>query len=251
MIRRFVGDIGLFFYMRKVAILVDGGFYRKKASFHFGYKSSSERASELIKYCKMHLIERPLFPSKIAGLDRYNDLYRIFYYDCPPIKETVYHPLLKKNINFSKTETYAWMISFLEELKHKRSLALRLGVLANETAHYGLKKEIIKKVFSQELDISKIKEEDFELVLKQKGVDMKIGIDIATIAYKRLANQIVIITGDSDFVPVAKLARREGIDFIIDPMGNKLRSDLIEHVDGIRSYYKAKCFYTKPVDPQT
>ena len=35
---------------------------------------------------------------------------------------------------------------------------------------------------------------------------------------------------------------REGIDFIIDSMGNPLCSDLVEHVDGVRSYYKAKCF---------
>ena len=28
-----------FFYMKKVAILVDGGFYRKQALFHFGEKT--------------------------------------------------------------------------------------------------------------------------------------------------------------------------------------------------------------------
>lgn len=237
--------------MRKVAILVDGGFYRKKANLHFGFKSPSERASELIKYCKMHLMERSLFPQKEKIADRvFNDLYRIFYYDCPPIAKTVYHPLLKANVDFSRKETYKWMTSFLEELKHKRSLALRLGVLADETAHYGLRNETIKKLFSQKLNISEIEEKNFELVLRQKGVDMKIGIDITTIAYKHLANQIVLIAGDSDFVPVAKLARREGIDFIIDPMGNKLLSDLVEHVDGVRSYYKAKCFNNKSINPQ-
>jgi uncharacterized LabA/DUF88 family protein len=30
--------------------------------------------------------------------------------------------------------------------------------------------------------------------------------------------QIVLISGDEDFVPALKLARREGIDFILDPM---------------------------------
>jgi uncharacterized LabA/DUF88 family protein len=44
-----------------------------------------------------------------------------------------------------------------------------------------------------------------------------------------------LISGDSDFVPAAKLARREGIDFILDPMGQVIRDDLSEHVDGIRS----------------
>ena len=54
------------------------------------------------------------------------------------------------------------------------------------------------------------------LDLKQKGVDMRIGLDIASLANKKLVDQIVLIAGDSDFVPAAKHARREGIDFILD-----------------------------------
>ena len=65
--------------------------------------------------------------------------------------------------------------------------------------------------------------------------DMRIGLDIASIAYKRLADTIVLISGDSDFVPAAKHARREGIDFILDPMWQKIRSTLNRHVDGLRS----------------
>ncbi len=68
---------------------------------------------------------------------------------------------------------------------------------------------------------------------QQKGVDMKIGVDIASLAYKHQVDQIVLIAGDSDFVPAAKLARREGIDFVLDPMGSDIRDDLFEHIDGI------------------
>jgi uncharacterized LabA/DUF88 family protein len=63
-----------------------------------------------------------------------------------------------------------------------------------------------------------IVDEDFRLDLRQKGVDMRIGLDIASFAYKRQINQLVLISGDSDFVPAAKLARRERIDFVLDPM---------------------------------
>ena len=48
-------------------------------------------------------------------------------------------------------------------------------------------------------------------------------------------NQIILIAGDSDFVPASKQARREGIDFILDPMRNPISSDLYEHIDGIRT----------------
>ncbi len=52
---------------------------------------------------------------------------------------------------------------------------------------------------------------------------------------KKLVDQIILISGDSDFVPAAKLARREGIDFILDPMWNPIKPDLFEHIDGLVS----------------
>nr|WP_243735402.1 NYN domain-containing protein [Xanthomonas oryzae] len=47
---------------------------------------------------------------------------------------------------------------------------------------------------------------------------MRIGIDISSLALKHQVDQIVLFAGDADFVPAAKLARREGIDFVLDPM---------------------------------
>lgn len=46
------------------------------------------------------------------------------------------------------------------------------------------------------------------------------------------------ISGDSDFIPTAKLARREGIDFILDPMWNHVDPMLLEHIDGLKSFSK-------------
>lgn len=76
------------------------------------------------------------------------------------------------------------------------------------------------------------------LNIEQKGVDMRIGVDIASMAYKKQINKLVLISGDSDFVPAAKLARREGIDFVLDPMGATVRPSLNEHVDGLFSPHK-------------
>lgn len=168
------------------------------------------------------------------------NLYRIFYYDCAPIaKRSVYHPLLKKSINLEKSDTYIWMNAFLEELKKKRKFALRLGVLA-DSSHYNLKADSTKELLSGKITLNDLTESDFELILRQKGVDMKIGIDIASLAYKKQVDQIILIAGDSDFVPAAKLARREGIDFILDSMGAKVRDDLFEHIDGMESHWKMK-----------
>ena len=63
---------------------------------------------------------------------------------------------------------------------------------------------------------------------------MKIGLDIASLSYKHQVDQIILISGDSDFVSASKLARREGIDFFY-PLGATIKPALFEHIDGLRS----------------
>lgn len=224
--------------MKKVAILVDGGFYRVRAAYLWGKKSPEERVNELISYTRRHLKDRGSYIINKSGKKEYgkNELYRIFYYDCPVISKVVYHPLLKKNIDLAKSLTYQWATEFIELLTCKRKVTLRLGKLADKTAHYNLNFEITKRLLDKKITFEELEEKDFSLVVRQKGVDMKIGIDIASLAYKKQVEQIVLISGDSDFVPAAKLARREGIDFVLDPMGQKINDDLQEHIDGLISY---------------
>ena len=209
----------------KTAILVDGGFYRRRAQSVFGDKTAEERAVELTNYCKRHL--------NTHGED--NDLYRIFYYDCAPSKKRIYHPFLKQQVDLGKTDLFEWTTTFLNELKKKRKFAIRLGKLAEEQAHYTIRPEVVKKLCNGKLNLTDLQEKDFCLEIDQKGVDMKIGLDIASMAYKQQVDQIVLISGDSDFVSAAKLARREGIDFILDPLGAAIKPDLFEHIDGLRT----------------
>ena len=210
----------------KTAILVDGGFYRRRAQSRLGEKTATERADELSNYCRRHLRQH----DKIVS-----DLYRIFYYDCLPMDKKVYHPLLQRQVDFSHSDLRTWMYAFIEQLKQKRKFAIRLGKLADEQAQFLLREGITRKLCRGALLPDAIKEQDFMLEVKQKGVDMKIGLDIASLAYKRQVDQIVLISGDSDFVPAAKLARREGIDFILDPLFNPIKPDLFEHIDGLRT----------------
>ena len=65
-------------------------------------------------------------------------------------------------------------------------------------------------------------------------------VDISSLAFKHQVQQIILISGDSDFVPAAKQARREGIDFILAPMGAAIKSDLYEHIDGMINRPKQK-----------
>lgn len=210
----------------KTAILVDGGFYRRRAQIKIGEKSAEERANELDNYCRRHLSEKN---------QPRHELYRIFYYDCPPMSKKVYHPFLKTQIDFSKSDLNLWMTEFLSQLKQHRKFALRLGKLADSQACYTLRTNIVKKLCSGRISLEDLTEQDFMIQVDQKGVDMKIGLDIASLSYKKQVDQIVLISGDSDFVSAAKLARREGIDFVLDPLGAPIKPDLFEHIDGLRT----------------
>lgn len=211
--------------MMKTAILVDGAFYRKRAYTLFGDLSPDKRAKELSSYCHRHIREEK------DG----TQLYRVFYYDCPPIAKKIYHPFLKKQIDLSKTDDYVWANEFFKELKHQRKFALRLGRLAEEQAQFVIKPDSFKKILNGKIALEELTETDFSLSVSQKGVDMRIGVDITSLAYKKQVDQIILISGDSDFVPAAKQARREGIDFILDPMRSPIKEDLFEHIDGMRT----------------
>lgn len=71
--------------------------------------------------------------------------------------------------------------------------------------------------------------------MRQKAVDMKIGLDIASLTLKKQVENIVLVAGDADFVPAAKLARREGVRIILDPLWRSVASDLFEHIDMLYS----------------
>lgn len=207
----------------KTAILIDGGFYRKRAFHYWGDKTPEDRANELFDFC-MRLLRNK----------RENrQLYRIFYYDCPPISKKVYHPLLNRTKDLGKSDEYKWTTEFFNELRRKRKFAVRLGTLSESTAQYILKPEVAKKLLNKSITIDDLAENDFQFCVEQKGVDMRIGVDIISMALKKQVDQIILVSGDSDFVPAAKQGRREGLDIILAPMGATIKPDLHEHIDGL------------------
>jgi uncharacterized LabA/DUF88 family protein len=119
-------------------------------------------------------------------------------------------------------------------LKRKRKVALRLGHLAQDV-RWTIKPDVIDALLKGKKALEDLAESDVLPNFRQKGVDMRIGIDISSLAFKKQVSQIVLMAGDADFVPAAKLARREGIDFILDPMWQSIAPSLHEHIDGLRT----------------
>jgi uncharacterized LabA/DUF88 family protein len=76
-----------------------------------------------------------------------------------------------------------------------------------------------------------IRGDDIEPNIQQKGVDMRIGLDIAALTMKKHADAIVLVAGDSDFVPAMKFARREGAQLFLVTLGHAVRPEMHEHAD--------------------
>lgn len=219
----------------KTAILVDGGFFIKRyRSLTGDHISAKQMAKDLYTMCLQHVFSKN---NSLSNVSPPNTLYRIFFYDCAPVDKKVHNPITRKSYDFCKSPEYLFRHNFHQELKKLRKVALRLGRLSNNGG-WIIKPEKTKLLLNKAIQIEDLAESDVIYEVRQKGVDMKIGLDIASLAYKKLVDQIILIAGDSDFVPAAKLARREGIDFILDPMWNHVHPDLHEHIDGLMSTYK-------------
>jgi uncharacterized LabA/DUF88 family protein len=162
------------------------------------------------------------------------NLYRIFVYDCTPLLKRAHKPISKTALDFARTPTAQFRLAFHEQLKSLRKTALRLGRLQDRKA-WRLNANALADLLTGARTFRSLTDDDFVYDVIQKGTDMKIGLDIASVSYKKQVDQIVLVSGDSDFVPAAKLARREGVDFILDPMWSTISADLHEHIDGLRS----------------
>ena len=113
----------------------------------------------------------------------------------------------------------------LRDLKTIDYFALRMG----EIRFRGW--ELDQKNLPVSVEEHQITADDFRPSLQQKGVDMRIGLDIASLALKKQVDLLVLVTGDSDFVPPMKFARREGVQFTVVTLGNQVHQDLLEHTD--------------------
>jgi len=211
------------------AVLIDGGFFVKRFRAiepHNLY--NAQRAADLaFRWALAHMR---------AGKDGSvrHELYRIFFYDCPPLEKKLHNPLTKKAVDFAKSQEALFRHELHARLRCKRKVALRMGHLAGDTP-WTLPASTIEDLLKGKRRFADLTGDDVQPNIRQKGVDMRIGIDIASLAFKRQVDQIVLMAGDADFVPAAKLARREGIDFVLDPMWRSVHPGLNEHIDGLRS----------------
>ena len=214
--------------MQSTAVLVDGAFFLARYRKVWGDRDAADARTVAKTVFGMSL-------EHLKVLERPREvLYRIYFYDCPPLEKTLSKPVSGDLLDFGRTQSAAFRRDLHDQLRRQRKLALRLGRLSDR-GEWKLKFSANQQLRDGILHSEDLADEHFEPDLRQTQVDMKIGIDIATLAYKQQVDQIILVAGDCDFIPAAKLARHEGIDFILDPMWQSIAPDLHEHIDGLQS----------------
>lgn len=199
---------------RTYAILLDGGFVTKRLRARFRRFPAPD---EILAECA-RISAHPLLETL--------DLLRIYFYDAPPATTSVAHPLTGEVINLGRSKTHAERRRFLGDLEMLPNVALRQGELSVRgwRMRTGALEEIARSRRS-------LVEHDLELNLEQKGVDLRIGLDIARLSLRQLVDVLVVVTGDSDLVPAFRFARREGLRVILDHLGSSVKRELKAHVD--------------------
>ena len=225
------------------ALVIDGAFFLRRFKWSFPGQDGTDpvKVAEAVRWMGFwHLALRmtPLVMDRAIKDQGFqpaesSELYRIFFYDCPPLTKRMHWPVSKRSVDLSKTPEAQFRNAVHVELQKSRKVALRLGRL-NDAFEWRLKPSAAKRL-TEDGGGYRATDDDFEIDTKQKGVDMRLGLDVAAMAFKRQVNQIVLIAADADFVPATKLARREGIDVVLDPMGATPAIDLVQHVDGVRN----------------
>jgi len=257
----------------QIAILIDGGFFLKRIQrlLRENEIDTPEKVARCVRrLCFNHVIKLKGGSGKLWQ----QHMYRAFFYDANPFDGKAHHPVDNKSIDFAKSDVAQHRQALFQELRKERKLALRLGKV-NRDSDWTLSPRLTKAALKTRQQLASLnalqplieaagtapinltlttdqaqqlqqaysfwqnlRSGDVALGLRQKGVDMRIAIDIASLTLKKQVKTIVLVAGDSDFVPAAKLARREGIEFILDPLWQNVNDDLFEHIDALQSGLK-------------
>lgn len=196
----------------KYAILIDAGFLKRKLG-------SQAQPLDVNGVCAFLNVLRE--HEALAGMSR----YRVYWYDAPPLDTRVAKPLQGGKVNFGATSLARTNAELLAALCEVPYVSVRRG----DFVFRGWK---VRQGRLPEKDPSvTLTAPDLEPNIHQKGVDMRLGLDIAALTLKGHADVFVLVAGDSDFVPAMKFARREGAQLFLVTLEHAVRADMLEHSD--------------------
>lgn len=190
--------------MIRTVLLIDGGAPRSWAQKR-GLSYNGDLVEDLADAC----------------VDSDERLVRILYYDCDPFDGVVYLPVSGAQHEFTGRT------SFLDDIACRERFAVRRGKL------------VFRGWQLRSYDLppgAALADYHFKPRFEQKGVDMRIGLDIANFTERRSVDRLLLVAVDNDMVPAMKYARRGGLEVGIVhlPQPSYLSDELRRHADFVR-----------------
>ncbi|NWH07158.1 MAG: NYN domain-containing protein [Alphaproteobacteria bacterium] len=183
----------------RVCVLIDGGHLRVLAR-QAGYNYNPDYIEKVAHAC----VEQP------------ESLLRVLYYDCAPYVGTATLPVSGQPHEFKGSDHW------LRTLAEKNLFAVRRGVLKFR----GFKPKKIP------IANAPLTDDDFRPDFEQKGVDMRIGLDMANFSAMRSVERLILVSGDTDCLPAMKHARINGLQVVLVTFPNhKVARELLWHSD--------------------
>jgi len=186
--------------MKSIAILVDGGHVRAYAR-----KAGKEFSANLIEQLAISCAKQSS-----------EEIHRILFYDCGPYEGKARLPVSGDWRDFTGSD------HILRELALRPLFAVRRGVLK-------FRGWVPKRIPVAGRGLS---DRDFKANFEQKGVDMRIGLDMANYAANRSVELVALFTNDTDCIPAMKYARRSGLQVtLVCIPGYSPAPELLAHCD--------------------
>jgi len=198
----------------KIALLLDGGFVRIKLERRLGRFPT---VTDVDALCQQ-ILGKP----RLAG----KALFRIYWYDSRPYTGTETNPVDGSTINLGTDARATHNIALVDSLELQPDLAVRRGSVSFDG--WKLKETALDELAKKKRPILP---NDISPDLTQKGVDLRVGLDIAWISTRRIVDILVLVTGDSDLVPAMKYARKEGLKVYLEALGHGIKRELRAHSD--------------------
>jgi len=190
--------------MKKIAVLIDGGHARALAKMAG-------------KTFNPHFIEKLGHKCKTSG----EEIQRVLYYDCAPYVGSPTLPVSGNRRHFTGSDQW------LRDLANRDLFAVRLGIL---------KFRGWTPISIPIAPNAGLTDADFKPDFEQKGVDMRIGLDMANYALNRSVDLLALMTNDTDCIPAMKYARRAGLQVaLVCVPGCSPAREILSHCDYHRS----------------
>lgn len=204
--------------MLSYAILLDAGFVKRKLK-PLKPDITAQDFESLVQAIRAH-----------STLDKHR-LHRVYFYDASPLAKAIDHPVTGETIEYGATTVFHANVALLKEISKLPQVALRQGELSHDGWMAKWKSLKNANKYDASTGVLSLTKDDLKPVIRQKGVDMRIGMDIAALTLKKHVQVIVLVTADSDFVPAMKFARREGAQLYLFTLGHGTKDEMIANSD--------------------